>query len=148
MVAVVVVLYVFAVRLVARAIGGSAAEAGDWFVPSLVPIALGYAIAHYFSVFVLDGGQDFLSRLSDPIDRGWDLFGTVDWSVNFTLVSAVTIAWVQAGGIVIGHVAGVLAAHDRSLEVCDTKAAVRSQYPLVAIMVIYTVGALVLLLGA
>ena len=67
---------------------------------------------------------------------------------NFLLVSATTIAWVQAIGIVAGHIGGVLAAHDRALEVYDKELAVRSQLPLVGVMIIYTVGALVLLLGA
>ena len=141
-------LYAGAARLVARIVDGSRSEAFDWFVPSLVPIALGYAIAHYFSLFVLDGGQDFLIRLSDPFAQGWDLFGTGDWRVNFLLVSATTIAWVQAIGIIAGHVGGVLAAHDRALEVYDKKIAMRSQYPMIGVMIIYTVGALVLLLGA
>ena len=141
-------LYGLAVRLVARTTGADHKTVFDDFAPSLVPIAVGYAVAHYFSLFVLDGGQDFLILLSDPFDKGWDLFGTGDWRVNFLLVSATTIAWVQAIGIIIGHVAGVLTAHDRALEVYDTEVAAKSQYAMVGVMIIYTVGALVLLLGA
>lgn len=148
MIAVVVALYVAAIRLVARNVDGSASQAFEWFAPSLVPIVLGYTIAHYFSLFVLDGGQDFLIRLSDPLDQGWDLFGTGDWKVNFLLVSATAIAWVQAIGIIVGHVAGVLVAHDRALEVYDKESAMRSQFPMVGVMIVYTVGALILLLGA
>lgn len=148
MTGIVIGLYAAAIRLVARTVKGQASDAFDWFVPSLVPIALGYAIAHYFSLFVLDGGQDFLIRLSDPFDRGWNVLGTSDWQVNFLLVSATTIAWVQAVGIIAGHIGGVLGAHDRALEVYDKKEALRSQYPMVGAMILYTVGALVLLLGA
>ena len=45
------------------------------FVLSLVPIALVYAVAHYFSLFVIQG-QYVVPLLSDPLGRGWDLFGT------------------------------------------------------------------------
>ena len=45
------------------------------FVLSLVPIALVYAIAHYFSLFVIQG-QYVVPLLSDPFGKGWDLFGT------------------------------------------------------------------------
>ena len=45
------------------------------FVLSLVPIALVYAIAHYFSLFVIQG-QYMIPLLSDPFGKGWDLFGT------------------------------------------------------------------------
>ncbi len=148
MVAIAYALYALATRLVAGIAGGDRGEAFDQYAPSLVPILLGYSIAHYFSLFVLDGGQDFLILLSDPLDLGWNLLGTSDWRVNFLLVSATTIAWVQAVGIIVGHVAGVLAAHDRALELYDGREAVRSQYPMVGVMIVYTVGALVLLLGA
>jgi len=148
MMAIAYALYGLATRLIAKTADADRDEAFDAFAPSLVPIALGYAVAHYFSLIVLDGGQDFLILASDPFDKGWDLFGTSDWRVNFLLVSATTIAWVQALGIIFGHIFGVLAAHDKALEVYESKVAARSQYPMVGVMIIYTVGALVLLLGA
>ncbi|HET7719110.1 MAG TPA: hypothetical protein VFK43_04025, partial [Acidimicrobiales bacterium] len=85
---------------------------------------------------------------SDPLGQGWDLFGTAGNAVNFTLVSTTVIAYVQASGIVAGHVAGVVVAHDRALAVFPPKEATRSQYPLLAAMVLFTVGGLALLLGA
>jgi hypothetical protein len=63
-------------------------------------------------------------------------------------VSTTVIAYVQASGIVAGHVAGVVVAHDRALAVFPQKEATRSQYPLLAAMVMFTVGGLALLLGA
>ncbi len=68
--------------------------------------------------------------------------------MNFTLVSTSTIAYVQASGIVAGHVAGVVMAHDRALALFPPRDATRSQYPLLAAMVLFTVGGLGLLLGA
>lgn len=116
------------------------------FVHSLVPIALAYAVAHYFSYLVLEG-QIPLALVSDPFGRGWDLFGTATWKVNYNLVSPRAIAFVQAGAIVVGHVAGVVIAHDRALALFDRQTATRSQYPLLAVMVLFTVGGLFLLLG-
>lgn len=116
------------------------------FVHSLVPIALAYAVAHYFSLLVLEG-QATIALASDPLGRGWDLFGTASHVVNFTLVSPTTVAYVQCAAIVVGHVAGVVIAHDRALVLFDKRMATRSQYPLLAAMVLFTVGGLYLLLG-
>lgn len=116
------------------------------FVHSLVPIVLAYAVAHYFSLLVLEG-QGAIALVSDPFGRGWDLFGTATRTTNFNLVSPTVIAVVQAGAIVLGHVAGVVLAHDRALALFDRRQATRSQYPLLVVMVLFTVGGLFLLLG-
>ncbi|MGQ0744440.1 MAG: hypothetical protein ACT4OS_08930 [Acidimicrobiales bacterium] len=116
------------------------------FAPSLVPIALAYAVAHYFSLLVLEG-QIALTLFSDPFGLGWDLFGTSDRAVNYSLVSTDLVAWIQAGSIVAGHVAGVVVAHDRAHALFPASSAARSQIPLVAAMVAFTVGGLFLLLG-
>jgi len=117
------------------------------FGPTLVPIAAAYAVAHYFSLLVLDGQRMFI-RISDPFGRGWDLFGTADYTIDWTLVSPAVIAWVQTLGIAIGHVFAVAAAHDVAISRWNHALAVRSQYPMLAVMVLYTVLGLFLLLGA
>lgn len=116
------------------------------FVHSLVPIVLAYAVAHYFSLLMLEG-QSAIALISNPLDRGWNLFGTADRIVNYTFVTPLTVAYVQCGAIVVGHVAGVVVAHDRALALFDSRQATRSQYPLLAAMVLFTVGGLFLLLG-
>ena len=95
---------------------------GVKFSHSLVPLMLAYSIAHYFSLLVFEG-QDFIALLSDPFGRGWDLFGTRHFEINYRLVSTQTIALVQALAIVIGHIGGVVLAHDRALELFGPKAA-------------------------
>ena len=145
----VAVLFLGASRLVsvlANDDDGTVQQAWRW-APSLIPIVLAYAIAHYFSLLVYEG-QAFLALLSDPLGEGWDLFGTADQLIDYTVVSPTTIAYVQVGAIVIGHVCGVIAAHDRATEIYSEKVAVRSQYPLLAVMIAYTVGGLLLLLNA
>lgn len=145
-IAIVAVLYLGAIRVAARITGDDPAELADRFVPSLIPIVLAYAIAHYFSLLVLDG-QNVFALISDPFGKGWDLFGTIERTVDYRLVSTRTIAYVQAGSIVAGHVLGVVTAHDRAVELYEPRVAVRSQYPLLAVMIVYTVGGLLLLLG-
>ncbi len=92
-------------------------------------------------------GQGFYALASDPFGWGWDLFGTASRPINYRAMSMATISYVQAGAIVVGHVAGVVLAHDRAVATFRPRLATRSQYPLLAAMVVYTVGGLVLLLG-
>jgi hypothetical protein len=114
----------------------------DDFLLSLVPIAFVYLVAHYFSLFVIQG--QFTIRLaSDPLGRGWDIFGSAGYSPNLTLVSPQQTWYVQVAALVIGHVAGLAIAHDRAVALFRTRNEVmRSQYPMLALMVVYTVGGL------
>ena len=115
------------------------------FVLSLLPIAFVYALAHYFSLFVIQGQFTF-PLLSDPLGRGWDLFGTADFAPNLAPFSPDTVWYVQAGALVAGHVAGLAVAHDRAVTIFqDRQDALRSQYAMLALMVLYTVGGLWLL---
>ena len=115
------------------------------FVLPLVPISAAYLVAHYFSLFVLYG-QFVITLASDPFGRGWDLFGTVDFAPNLAIVSPETVWYVQVGALVVGHVAGLAIAHDRAIAVFPSRRdALRSQYPMLALMVLYTVGGLWLL---
>ena len=52
------------------------------FVHTLVPIAAAYVIAHYFSLLAYNG-QSILYLASDPLGKGWDLFGTADKAIDY-----------------------------------------------------------------
>ena len=145
-VALVAILYTLAVKAMAVVTGESTQQLAIKFAPTLVPILVAYAIAHYFSALLLDG-QLLINLLSDPFGHGWDLFGTRDYAINWTLVSPAQIAWVQAGSIAVGHVLAVAAAHDLAIDRYRQQTALRSQYPMLAVMVAYTVIGLLLLLG-
>ena len=145
-VALAIALFLGACALSGRLTGDRAVTVLDDHAPSLIPITLGYTIAHYFSNAVFEG-QGFWRALSDPGGQGWDLFGSADHRIDYLVVSTRLIAWVQVGAIVIGHVGAVLASHDRALERHAPNVALRSQYPLVAVMVLFTVGGLYLLSG-
>ncbi|WP_202870469.1 hypothetical protein [Kribbella sp. VKM Ac-2571] len=83
------------------------------FAHSVVPIVLGYVIAHYATMFLLEG-QHTLILLSDPLSRGWNVFRTAHREVNTGITAHVTvIATVQMAAVVGGHLLGVMSAYDR-----------------------------------
>ncbi len=135
--------YLGAVRIARRMVGEARPLAPE-FLLSLVPIALVYAVAHYFTLLVIQG-QYAISFASDPFGYGWDLFGTVDYSPNIAPFSPNTVWYVQVGALVGGHVAGLAVAHDRAVTVLGERDALRSQYAMLALMIVYTVGGLWLL---
>ncbi|MCW0215569.1 MAG: hypothetical protein OJJ54_19615 [Pseudonocardia sp.] len=110
------------------------------FAHTIVPIAAGYAIAHYFSLVVFDG-QQAVVLASDPFGTGADLFGTATRAIDYAVVGTAAIAVVQLAGIVLGHLAAAVAAHDRAVKLFPPTIAVRIQYPLLAAMVVLTCGA-------
>jgi hypothetical protein len=117
------------------------------FVHSIIPIAAGYVTAHYFSFFVFEG-QHALILASDPWNKGQNILGTADWKINYTIVSASTIALVQVAAIVAGHIIAVIAAHDRAVRLFPPRQAVAGQVPLLILMIGYTICGLLLLFGS
>lgn len=146
MIAVVAVLYVGGTRLSGRLSHLPLREQPRTFAATVIPIAVGYTIAHYFSLLLLDGQTTWI-LLSNPLGLdGVDLFGTYGNRVDLTAVSADTIAYVQVGGVVAGHVLGVTLAHEQALRVAP-RAPASDQLPLVVVMVMFTFGGLGLLFG-
>ncbi|MGW6276659.1 hypothetical protein [Kribbella sp. NPDC055071] len=146
-VAIVAVLFVLAARTTgsARVRPGTVGAAGlpGAFVHSLVPIAIGYAVAHYFS-FALFQGQEGVLLATDPFGRGWDLLGTSGMRIDYAFLGTGLIAGVQIGAIVLGHVLGVVSAHDRAAELFRRRQLRRAQYPMLAAMVAFTAGGIAL----
>jgi hypothetical protein len=118
--------------------GDPPSELARGFVLTLVPIAIGYHVAHYV-VFLLIQGQYIIPLLSDPFGWGWNLFGTAGYRVDIALVGA-RFAWYAAlAAIVTGHVFAVYLAHLRATDVfASGHVALASQMPLTALMVAYT----------
>jgi hypothetical protein len=117
------------------------------FAHTLIPIALAYLVAHYFSLFVFQEQAQFTYLLSDPLGTaGTDLFGTASGGIDFRLLSANAIWYVQVGALVVGHVLGLTLAHDRALVYWPNyRDASRSQYWMLAVMVAFTCFGLYLL---
>ncbi len=134
----------------ARSVGGEldAAELRRAFVHTLVPIAMVYVAAHYLTLLLFEGQATFYLA-SDPLGRGWDLFGTSSRAIDYTYLSQNATWYQQVAFVVVGHVAALILAHDRALALYrDPKLAVRSQYWMLAVMVGFTMLALWLLAQA
>ncbi len=113
-------------------------ERGLRLAHSLIPIAAAYVIAHYFSLLAYNG-QDAARLASDPLGRGSDLFGTATAAIDYGVVSATGIWYVQVAALVLGHVAALVLAHDRALTLYGSaRAAVRSQVVMLVVMVCFT----------
>ncbi len=66
---------------VARTVSPGAIGAG------LLPIAVGYLVAHYLTYLLIDG-QGIVIAVSDPLQQGWDLFGTAFYEPSGGLAPA------------------------------------------------------------
>jgi hypothetical protein len=131
----------------AKSVGGgfSAERLARAFVHTLVPIALVYVAAHYFTLLLFQG-QALGYLTSDPLGDGSNFFGTANSQIDYTLIGSNGTWYWQVGFIVTGHVAALTLAHDRALALYDSaRLAVRSQYWMLAIMVGFTSLALWLL---
>ena len=116
------------------------------FAHSLIPIVVGYFVAHYLSYFV-EIGQQTVILLSDPLGTGANLLGTGDLQVNYWLSNNQDfLAVLKVLAIVVGHVLGVIAAHDRAMKLLPRVHQLTGQLPLLFVMVFYTVSGLYLLL--
>ncbi|WP_227373605.1 hypothetical protein [Haladaptatus halobius] len=98
------------------------------FAPSLLPIAAGYHLAHYLSYF-LELSPTLFGVLSSPLDPPQAVVLVLpSWfgGLNMTFV-------------LLGHLLAVWVAHATAYDLFPGRLqAVRSQYPLVAVMILYT----------
>jgi hypothetical protein len=118
--------------------GHTTKELAAKFAHTLIPIAFAYALAHYFSLLAYQG-QAIAYLISDPLGHGSNLFGTAGASIDYNVVTATTIWYVQVGALVTGHIAGLMLAHDRALAIYSKpREAVRSQYWMLIVMIGFT----------
>lgn len=116
------------------------------FAHTLIPIAFAYLVAHYFSLFVFQEQAQFTYLLSDPLGTGSDIFGTASGGIDYGVLSANAIWYVQVAALVVGHVIGLTLAHDRALVYwSEPRRAASSQYWMLAVMVAFTCFGLYLL---
>lgn len=135
----------------ARATGGVDAEQRrrlpGQMAHSLIPIVIGYVFAHYLS-FLVERGQQTIFQLADPLGQGWNLFGLADTEVNYVLSThPAVLSTLKVAFVVIGHIAGVVAAHDRALKLLPTAHQLTGQLGMMLVMVGYTFTGLYLLFG-
>jgi hypothetical protein len=127
---------------------GMPGRPGPQLVHSLIPIVAAYVVAHYFSLLAYNG-QDVLRLLSDPLGDGSDVLGTAQNTIDYSVVSATAIWYVQVVTLVLGHVAALVLAHDRALVIYGShRDATRSQIVMLIVMVCFTCLGLYLLSAA
>ena len=123
---------VCAVLFVARRVGDAAMGAG------LLPVAVGYLIAHYLSTLLIDG-QRIVVALSDPFQQGWDLFGTAFAEAQTAWLPTEAMWTIQVAAVVVGHIVGAWAGHAAARRSEDGSTEPRrSQLPLGILMVALT----------
>jgi len=116
------------------------------FALTLVPIALVYNAAHNYS-YVLVQSQGIIPLLNDPLGRGWNLWPAVaHYQPSFALAQAATVWYAQVVLIVLGHIIAVYLSHLRAGErFRSAQRALLSQYPMLILMIAYTMVSLSIL---
>jgi hypothetical protein len=123
-------------------------ELPDQFAHSIIPIVVGYIVAHY-TTYLVEYGQQTLIQASDPLSNGSDWLGTADLTVNYWLSFHPTfLATLKVLAVVLGHVLGVIAAHERAIRLLPKRHQLIGQLPLLVAMIAFTVGGLYLLFAA
>jgi hypothetical protein len=143
MIAIVAITFIGATLLAGRVGHRGRKPVPGLLAHTVIPIVVGYVIAHYFSLLVFQG-QQAVAMLADPLGTSAEISG----AVNYGLITATGIAFVQVTAVVIGHVLAVISAHDRSVALFPKAEVVVGQLPLMVLMVGYTVGGLTLLFAA
>lgn len=91
---------------VSRLVGTAATGAG------LLPIAVGYLVAHYFTYLFIDG-QRIIVAVADPLQQGWDLggFGWAFFQPNSSFLPPGFVWTIQIAAVVGGHMLGAWGGH-------------------------------------
>jgi hypothetical protein len=139
-------LYLGAMRATAALTGERPAVPPVRFAATLLPIALGYTVAHYFSFFFLEGQMTAILA-SDPYGTGLNLLGSTGHRVDYAAIPPWLTALVQVNAIVLGHIAATVAAHDLALRTQPPGRAARGQVPIATAMVALTCAGLFALLS-
>ncbi len=140
-------VYAVLVGLSHRLTGDRDIRFRDYFIRyayALLPIALFYHIAHN-SEHLLMEGQKAVALLSDPFGFEWNLFGTAQWTIP-PLVSLPTLWLIQVLFVMMGHVYSLAVARRVAVGLFPGSGkATRSQAPMLAAMILFSVMSLWLL---
>jgi hypothetical protein len=117
---------------------------GPAFAAAIIPVVVGYQIAHYYSMLVVEG-QRTLFLAADPLGTGADLFGLGGQEVSFSWVTAPVVAAVQALAVVCGHVVGVITTHENAIRMHRGPL---GELPMLVLTVAITLTGLALLFSA
>ena len=90
------------------------------FAFTLVPIVIGYHLAHYLT-FLLIQGQYIIPLASDPFGFGWNLFGTAGLSRRYRDCRCTICLVAAVAAILLGHIAAVYLAHLKAMQTLETR---------------------------
>ena len=129
--------------------GGDLRRLGRSFAHGFIAIGLAYLFAHYFTLVLFQEQAQFTYLLSDPLGNGSDYFGTAGSGIDYGLIGAEAVWYVQVAALVVGHVLALAMGHDRALATYSSaRRATESQFWMLALMVSFTVLGLALLSAA
>jgi len=111
----------------------------------LVPLAVGWFLGHDLTL-LLGEGQNAYALASDPLGRGWDLFGTYDHTIDYSIVTEPWVAWLQVAFITVGHVATIVLLHELAMERLSPRAAMRTTWAAATLASLSIAAALMLVL--
>lgn len=118
------------------------------FAHSIVPIVIGYVVAHYLNYFV-EVGSRTLRLASDPFSNGSDYLGTGNVAdITYLAFHPTLLANIKVGAVVVGHVIAAVVAHERALRLLPRRHQLTGQLPLLLAMVGFTSGGLYLLFSS
>ncbi len=118
-----------------------AERAWSHFILSIIPIAVVYELAHFTSLLLVDG-QRIIYLISDPLGMGWNLFGTASYTISSNFINFVIYWMAEICLIVIGHIIAVWVSHREAMMLYERKKAILSQYPMLVLMIGYTIVSL------
>jgi hypothetical protein len=145
-IAIIAVAYLASTRVVAAVTHNAPGDTARLLAPVMLAVGFAWSVAHYISAFLIDV-QNFYALLSDPLGRGWDLFGTIDSSINYQLLTTNQTGIVQSIVLTVGCIAGAVIAHDLAFANYRGRTAVRATYPLAVLLIASAAGAIWLLVG-
>jgi hypothetical protein len=112
---------------------------------ALVPLATGWFIAHDLTLLLFEG-QNFIALLSDPLGRGWDLFGTINRTIDYGIVQATWVRWVQLVALAVGHIGAVVVGHDIAIRLVGRRRGMAATWALAVTAAASLVAAVLLVL--
>ena len=119
-----VILLVFLGIIVLAALGVGRLVSFGAIGAGLLPISVGYLVAHYLTYLLVDG-QRIVIAVSDPLQQGQDLFGTAFFEPSPTFLPAGLVWTAQLAAVVGGHMLGAWAGHARAQRELEAAAAAR-----------------------
>lgn len=113
---------------------------------ALVPLAAAWFLAHDLTLLLFEA-QNFYALASDPIGEGWDLFGTINRTIDYGVVEGRWVRWTQVGLLAVGHLAMVVIAHDLALRLVRRRSGMRNTWAMAVAAAISIVAGALLVLG-